>query len=79
MGPRLLNCFYISTEGAHDLRNSENTVSIVRKGKRLQPKPSLKIRTASATFGTDRSMLRENGLKNIFLRNKTFLFFKIES
>ena len=43
------------------------------------PKPSLKIRTASATFGADRSMLRENGQKNIFFRNKTFLFFKIES
>ena len=37
------------------------------------PKPSLKIKTANAIFWI------YLGLKNIIFRNKTFLFFKIES
>ena len=43
------------------------------------PKPSLKIRTASAIFWNYLGIFRDYGLKNIFFRNKTFLFFKIES
>ena len=42
-------------------------------------KPSLKIRTASAIFWDYLGMFRDYGQKNIFFRNKTFLFFKIES
>ena len=42
-------------------------------------KPSLKIRTASAIFWNYLGIFRDYGLKNIFFRNKTFLFFKIES
>ena len=46
---------------------------------RLEPKPSMKIRTASAIFWIYLDIFRDKGLKNIFLfRNKTFLFFKIE-
>ena len=41
--------------------------------------PSLKIRTASAIFWNYLGMFRDYGLKIIFYRNKTFLFFKIES
>ena len=44
-----------------------------------KPKPSLKIRTASAIFWIYLGIFRDYGLKNIFFRNKTFLFFKIES
>ena len=43
------------------------------------PKPSLKIRTASAIFWIYLGIFRDYRLKNIFFRNKTFLFFKIES
>ena len=39
------------------------------------PKPSLKIRSVNKAFFFD----IDNGLKNIFFRNKTFLFYKIES
>ena len=45
----------------------------------MQPKPSLKIRVANGIFWISLGMLRDYGLKNIFFRNKTFLFFKIES
>ena len=45
----------------------------------LGSKPSLKIRTASAIFWIYLGIFRDNGLKNICFRNKTFLFFKIES
>ena len=46
----------------------------------LGPKPSLKIRTASAIFWNYLGIFRNYGLKYIFFRNKTFfLFFKIES
>ena len=38
-----------------------------------------KIETASAIFRDYLGMFREQGQKNIFFRNKTFLFFKIES
>ena len=41
------------------------------------PKPSLKIRTANAIFWIYLGCTY--GLKNIFFRNKTFLFLKIES
>ena len=43
------------------------------------PKPSLKIRTASAIFWDYLCMFRNYGQKNNFFRNKTFLFFRIES
>ena len=43
------------------------------------PKPSLKIRTASAIFWIYLGIFRDYGLKDIIFRNKTFLFFKIES
>ena len=36
------------------------------------------IRTASAIFWIYLGQFRDNGLKNILFRNKTFLFFKIE-
>ena len=39
---------------------------------------NLKIRTASAIFWIYLGMLRDYGLKNIFFRNKSFLFFKID-
>ena len=42
-------------------------------------KPSLKIRTARAIFWNYLGIFRDYGLKNIFFRKKTFLFFKIES
>ena len=42
-------------------------------------KPSLKIRIASAIFWDYLGMCRDYGQKNILFRNKTFLFFKIES
>ena len=45
----------------------------------LGPKPSLKIRTASAIFWNYLGIFRDNGLKYIFLGIKLFLFFKIES
>ena len=45
----------------------------------LPLKPSLNIRTASAIFWIYLGIFRDSGLKNIFLRNKTFLFIKIES
>ena len=45
----------------------------------LSPKPSLKIRTANAIFCICLGIFRECGLKNIFFRNETFLFFKIAS
>ena len=51
----------------------------VRNFIQYTPKPSLKVKTASAIFWDDHGIFRDNGLKNIFLRNKTFLFFKIES
>ena len=44
----------------------------------LGSKPSLKIRTASAIFWIYLGIFKDNGLKNICFRNKTFLFFKIE-
>ena len=43
------------------------------------PKPSLKIRTANAIFWICPGIFRDYGLKKFFFRNKTFLFFKIES
>ena len=42
-------------------------------------RPSLKIRTASAIFLINLGIFRDYGLKTTFFRNKTFLFFKIES
>ena len=38
-----------------------------------------KIRTASAIFWIYLDILRDYDLKNIIFRNKTFLFFKVES
>ena len=43
------------------------------------PKPSLKIRTASAICWNYLGIFRDYGLNYIFFRNKTFLFYKIES
>ena len=43
------------------------------------PKPSLKIGTANAICWNSLGLFREYGLNHIFFRNKTFLFFKIES
>ena len=43
------------------------------------PKPSLKIRTASAICWKYLGIFRDYGLNHIVFRNKTFLFFKIES
>ena len=43
------------------------------------PKPSLKIRTASAIFWIYLGLLRDYGLKFFLLGIKLFLFFKIES
>ena len=40
----------------------------------VRQKPSLKIRTANATFGADCGILRENGLEYVFFRDKTFFF-----
>ena len=45
----------------------------------LQSKPSLKIRTARAIFWIYLGISRDYGLRNVYFRNKTFLFFKIES
>ena len=45
----------------------------------LEAKPSLKIRTANAIFWISFGIFRDYGQKNILFRNKTFLFFKIES
>ena len=42
------------------------------------PKSSLKIKTASAIFWNNLGILRDYGLKNIFFRNKSFLFLKLE-
>ena len=44
-----------------------------------KPKKSLKIRTANAIFWNYLGLFRDYGLEHIFFRNKTFLFFKIES
>ena len=44
-----------------------------------RPKPSLKIRTANSIFWISLGIFRDYSLKNIFLGNKTFLCFKIES
>ena len=41
-------------------------------------KPSLKIRTTSAIFWDYLGMFRDYGQNNIYFRNKTFLFLKIE-
>ena len=57
----------------------DNTVTIVFRLTKASPKPSLKIRTASAFFWIYLGIFRDYGLKNIFFRNKTFLFLKIES
>ena len=43
----------------------------------VSPKPSLKIRTANAICWNYLGL--SHGLDHIFFRNKTFLFFKIES
>ena len=43
-----------------------------------KPKPSLKIRTANAIFWISLGIFRDYGLKNIFFRNKNFLFLKIK-
>ena len=40
----------------------------------FKAKPSLKIRTASATFWNYLGIFRDYGLKNIFFRNKVFVF-----
>ena len=46
----------------------------------FKAKPSLKIRTASAIFKIYLGIFREYSLTKIYIfRNKTFLFFKIES
>ena len=45
----------------------------------LTPKPSLKIGTAIAICWNSLSLFRDYGLNYTFFRNKTFLFFKIES
>jgi hypothetical protein len=50
-----------------------------RFDKKNKPKPSLTIRTTSAIFWDYLGMFRDYGQKIIFFRNKTFLFFKIES
>ena len=42
-------------------------------------KQSLKIRTASAICWNSLGLFRDYDLNYIFFRNKTFLFFKIES
>ena len=42
-------------------------------------KPSLKIRTTSAIFWNHLGIFRNYDLNYILFRNKTFLFFKIES
>ena len=52
---------------------------IVRKVLKGNPKTSLKSRIESAIFWIYLGIFRDYGLKNIFFRNKTFLFFKIES
>jgi hypothetical protein len=49
-----------------------------KRARKVWPKLSLKIKTASAIFWIYLGILRDYGLKNIFFRNKTFLFFKIE-
>ena len=41
-------------------------------------KPSMRVRTAGAIFWIYLGIFRDYGLRNIFFRNKTFLFFKIE-
>ena len=43
------------------------------------PKPSLKIRIANAICWNSLVLFRDYGLHHILFRNKTFLFFKIES
>ena len=53
--------------------------SLASLSKLQQSKPSLKIRTANAICWIYLGIFRDYGLKNIFFRNKTFLFFKIES
>ena len=45
----------------------------------LKPKPSLKIGTANSIYWNSLALFRDYGLNHIFLGNKTFLFFKIES
>ena len=55
------------------------TGSYKQQGRWSMPKPSLKIRSASAIFWSYLGKFRNYGLRNIFFRNKTFLFFKIES
>ena len=42
----------------------------------VAPKPSLKIRTASAIFWNYLGIFRDYGLKYIFFRNKTFFVFQ---
>ena len=42
-------------------------------------KPPLKIGTANAICWNSLGLFRDYGLNHIFFRNKTFLFFKIES
>ena len=53
-----------------------SSIYIVAK---VRPKPSLKIRTASAIFWNYLGIFRDHGLNHISFRNKTFLFFKMES
>ena len=48
-------------------------------GKWFIPKPSLKIRTANAICWNSLGLFIDYGLNYIFVRNKTFLFFEIES
>ena len=45
----------------------------------VQSKPSLKIGTENAIWWNSLGLFRDYGLNYIFFRNKTFLFFKIES
>ena len=44
-----------------------------------EPKPSLKIRTANAIFWISLGIFRDYGQKIFLFRDKTFLYFKIES
>ena len=49
------------------------------RAKRGNSKTSLKIGAANAICWNSLGLFRDYGLNYIFFRNKTFLFFKIES
>ena len=61
---------------AQQLENIQDAASMKVRHIKAAPKPSLKIRTANAICWIYLGVFRDNGLDNIFFRNKTFFVFQ---